>query len=307
MEETLGFSIKIVERAGPSLRNQFSLSTLWEGISCDRPDCTTCTQGAQMRPNCTRSSVLYENVCNACNPGAKEKRPLKEVRTDVPSLYVGESSRSIFERSREHWRDWRLKSGNSHIARHQEQANSLEEEPKFTMRVIRSYKTALSRQIEAVRIRRRGGEGRILNSKSEYSRCRIQRLVLDENDEELDKLEEEELNRRKEQLEKELEAWSSIKYYARELQQKETKRKLARINKRIEAKKRELTDSGGGARQKRRRKLEYPIIEENLGEQTVTVRDEERHLSLAGRQDVENFPDTTPPLVGGVDTTVEEN
>ena len=48
---------------------------------------------------------------------------------------------------------------------------------------------------------------------------------------------------------------------------------MARINKRIEAKKRELTDSGGGARQKRRRKLEYPIIEENLGEQTVTVRD----------------------------------
>ena len=97
--------------------------------------------------------------------------------------------------------------------------------------------------------------------------------MLDENDEELDKLEEEELNRRKEQLEKELEAWSSIKYYARELQQKETMRKLDRINKRIEAKKRELTDSDGGARQKRRRKLEYPIIEENLGEQTVTVRD----------------------------------
>ena len=34
------------------------------------------------------------------------------------------------------------------------------------------------------------------------------------------------------------------------------------------------------------------------------MRNEERHLLLAGRQDVENFPDTTPPLVGGVDTTI---
>ena len=53
------------------------------------------------------------------------------------------------------------------------------------MRVVRSYKTALSRQIgEAVRIRRRGGAGLILNSKSEYNRCKIPRLVLEELDEE---------------------------------------------------------------------------------------------------------------------------
>ena len=68
---------------------------------------------------------------------------------------------------------------------HQEQAHSLEEEPKFIMRVVRSYRTALFRQIaEAVRIRRRGGEGGIFNSKAEYSRCRITRLVLDDQKDE---------------------------------------------------------------------------------------------------------------------------
>ena len=114
-----------------------------------------------------------------------------EVRNDVPSLYIGESSRSIYERSREHWADWRGKKGSSHIMKHQEQAQSLEVEPRFIMRVVRSYRTALSRQIgEAVRIRRRGGEGGILNSKAEYSRCRITRLVLDDQkDEELDRME----------------------------------------------------------------------------------------------------------------------
>ena len=48
------------------------------------------------------------------------------------------------------------------------------------MRVIKFYQTSLRRQVgEAVRIRRRG-EGCVLNSKSEFNRCRITRLTLPE-------------------------------------------------------------------------------------------------------------------------------
>ena len=51
---------------------------------------------------------------------------------------------------------------------------------KFHLRPIKFHKTALSRQLmEAVRIGRLG-EGILLNSKSEYSRCRIARLELGE-------------------------------------------------------------------------------------------------------------------------------
>ena len=58
------------------------------------------------------------------------------------------------------------------IRRHQETEHGGEESPEFMMRVVRYARTALSRQIgEAVRIGRRGGAGRILNSKSEYNRC----------------------------------------------------------------------------------------------------------------------------------------
>ena len=269
MERTLGFGIKVVERTGPTLRSQFPLGSLWEGTGCERIDCITCTQGAEMIPNCTKSSILYENVCLTCNPGAKERRPLVEVRNDVPSLYIGESSRSIYERSREHWADWRGKKGSSHIMKHQEQAHSLEEEPRFIMRVVRSYRTALSRQIgEAVRIRRRGGEGGILNSKAEYSRCRITRLVLDDQkDEELDRMEEEELIRKREQLEADLLAWSSIKFYAREQQMSETRRQLSRIDKRIKACKREQIEMEEGAKPKRRRKMNHPVLDERWGEE----------------------------------------
>ena len=81
---------------------------------------------------------------------------MEDVKTDVPTLYVGESSRSIYERSREHWADWRRKNKTSHILKHQEQVHKGAEEPRFVMKVVRSFKTALSMQVvEAVRIRRR--------------------------------------------------------------------------------------------------------------------------------------------------------
>ena len=57
--------------------------------------------------------------------------------------------------------------------------------PKFIMRVVSNHRTALSRQIsEAVRIRRRGGAGRVPNSKAEYNRSHIPWLRV-ENEEEV--------------------------------------------------------------------------------------------------------------------------
>ena len=103
-----------------------------------------------------RAWVLYENICGVCNPGAEKKGNLEDVKTDVPTLYVGEISRTIYERSREHWADWRTKNNTSHILKHQEQVHKGAEEPRFVMKVVRSFKTALSMQVaEAVRIRRR--------------------------------------------------------------------------------------------------------------------------------------------------------
>ena len=53
-------------------------------------------------------------------------------------------------------------------------------EVQFILQPVSYHKTALGRQVaEAVRIRRRGGEGAILNSKSEFSRCRITRLQIE--------------------------------------------------------------------------------------------------------------------------------
>ena len=88
------------------------------------------------------------------------------------------------ERSREHWAGYRGAKADNHMVRHQLLAHDGAAPPKFIMRVVSHHRSALERQVaEAVRIGRRGGAGAVLNSKSEYNRCYIPRLKL-ENEEE---------------------------------------------------------------------------------------------------------------------------
>ena len=177
MENVMGFRIKVVERTGTKIKDMFSLTNVWGGSQCGREDCTTCTQGGEEIPDCTRRSVLYESICTKCNSGARDAGPLKVPNSDVPSIYVGESSRSIYERAGEHWRAYQKKNTDSHIWKHHLLHHNGEGEPEMIFKVVGTFRTALARQImEAVRIRGRGKS--VLNSKGEYDRCKIHRLTI---------------------------------------------------------------------------------------------------------------------------------
>ena len=102
MEQTLGFKIKVAESAGKTLGSMFPISTLEEGAQCGRVSCVTCTQDVEEMPPCTKKNLVYENICLECNPGAAKKGELETIKEGAPSIYIGETSRSIFERSREH-------------------------------------------------------------------------------------------------------------------------------------------------------------------------------------------------------------
>ena len=211
VEPMIGFSVKVVERTGRSLASMFPLTNLWEGTQCGRDsECRTCYQGAELLPNCTKQSVMYENVCATCIPGAGSKRPLEErdIPTDKAAIYVGETSRSILERTREHWKGYMGAKKDNHMWKHQEMEHK-GEPAKFIMRVEGSNKSALSRQVsEAVRIRRRGGEGNILNSKSEYNRSHIPRLQVE--DEEKTKKREEYLRKMGEEIERSMDGAQNL-------------------------------------------------------------------------------------------------
>ena len=155
----------------------------WSGRHCSRKNCITCNQESESenKPDCFKRNLVYENVCLECHPGAVKKGELLVSDIDVPSIYVGETSRSIFERSKEHWEGLRKEDNDNHMYKHWVIHHGSRGVPKFNMRVVKFHDRALSRQIgEAVRIRRRGAL--VLNSRSEYNRCSIQRLSLPQED-----------------------------------------------------------------------------------------------------------------------------
>ena len=115
----------------------------------------------------------------------EEKKKKKDSAKDLngkKGVYVGESARSIFERAGEHQADRISGKEDSHMIKHWLSSHQeLSSPPKFRVEVVGSYQDAMTRQIaEAVRIDLRGEH--VLNSKSEYSRCRIPRLVIDQDD-----------------------------------------------------------------------------------------------------------------------------
>ena len=131
-------------------------------------------------PDCTRRSIVYESICKKCVPEATKPGPVEPTRVDTPCIYVGESSRSIAERAGEHWDAYRTRKPDSHIWKHHLVHHEGEGEPEMIFKVVGTFKSALSRQInEAVRIKNRGILA--LNSKGKYDRCRIHRLTIGED------------------------------------------------------------------------------------------------------------------------------
>ena len=97
---------------------------------------------------------------------------------EQPSLYVGESARSLNERAGEHWRDAESGKEESHMIQHQTGVHGADKPPEFAFKVVRQCKSSLERQVwEAVRIQMRGN---MLNIKGTYNRCKLTRLVVDE-------------------------------------------------------------------------------------------------------------------------------
>ena len=144
------------------------------------------------------------------------------------------------------------------------------EEPAFIFKVVSQHRTALSRQVkEAVRIRRRGGAGSILNSRGEFNRCHIPRLVVEIEDQEKKEkrlLEEAEENEEiQSKMNDEDGSWMARK--TRQLEIREKKRRLLSM---VEE---DYKQEGGKRKPKR---LKYEVVKEGWGEEDPSLEDEEQ-------------------------------
>ena len=267
LEPMMGFSIRIVERTGTKLKDLFPLNTLWDGMKCERGDCPPCNQGGEKIQNCKKRNLVYESICAKCNPGAIEMKGEWEPVMGVQSLYVGETCRSLHERSKEHMEAYRQGSNDSHVLKHHLAHHQGEGEPKMLFRAVKFYSTALGRQIgEATRIRRRGASS-LLNSKGEYNRCRITRLTLEESEGSKEEQKEQDGEVEIAEIMREGAKWEREKAMIRELEsKKEHGKKMGVLDtiKEVKKRRRELVWEQGNSK-KNKKKRQFSRVGEHLG------------------------------------------
>ena len=96
--------MKIIERNGPQLTGLLTRSDPWAGGDCGRETGSIFSQDWDKKPNCRQSNTTYRITCQLC---------LKE---GIKAVYIGETSRSMYKRMREHKEDAVTDLEGSHIA-----------------------------------------------------------------------------------------------------------------------------------------------------------------------------------------------
>ena len=164
LEALTGYRIKIVERSGLKLEDTLCKADPWQGQDCGRDKCLLCLTktrtGQLLSQDCSRRSVVYESWCMSCKEKdmeeAKEKaggdmKKEKELQDKVQIYkYVGETARSLYERSFEHLSDYENLSTKSHMLKHVVDKHEGEDRSqiKFGIKVIKYSKSSYERQIQ---------------------------------------------------------------------------------------------------------------------------------------------------------------
>ena len=158
-----GLKFKIIETGGVSVERAVRNSNPTATPGCPNQDCLACKGGRGGGGFCLKSNIQYQLECGQCT--GEEK-----------GVYIGESSRNLYTRSKEHIGKYRSKKrqAESFIKKHQDEQHG-GGEADFKAKVTGVFRDSLSRQVsEGVHIRR-GGRS-ILNTKSEWHQPALWRV-----------------------------------------------------------------------------------------------------------------------------------
>ena len=95
----LKLKIKVVERAGVTIKGLLQRSNPFGVPDCHREDCLLCAQGSGT--DCRVRGCVYQYNCDECN-----------------RKYRGQTGRSIYERNKEHIEAWKKKDDECPLQRH---------------------------------------------------------------------------------------------------------------------------------------------------------------------------------------------
>ena len=127
---------------------------LWSKELCGR---NNCLPWLTKPGSCRRSGVTYRVTCLTCKDN------------QVKTTYIGESHRSLFDRSSEHEAALRSKNQTYAVVKHWEEVHpQMRTPPKYNYQVIKSHKSAFERQVwEAVLINHEEAD-MVMNGKGEW-------------------------------------------------------------------------------------------------------------------------------------------
>ena len=212
-----GYKIKIVERSGTKLEDLLHSSDPFKGQDCNRQECMLCETknytGKNTSQECSKRNLVYQIYCTTCkeryiekikeDTGGDKKKEQEKIKKMRLHKYVGETSRSCFERSQEHKNDMHQLKPSSHMLRHV--LDMHEGEPiagiRFGIEIVRFTRTSWERQMLESVIIQQSTSHNLLNSKSEYNRCSLPRLSTRMGENEYKKYEkQQELEKRKQEF-----------------------------------------------------------------------------------------------------------
>ena len=111
----------------------------WTREKCGREGCKPC----EFRPgDCKKLNVTYELECQNCKEAGVKK------------VYIGESSRTFWDRAKEHAEALTKKDPTYAVVKHWEISHpELEEPPEYSYKILKKHHSAIHRQIwEAISI-----------------------------------------------------------------------------------------------------------------------------------------------------------
>ena len=164
-----GLKIRVVEKAGRSLKSSLQRSNPFGEASCDRETCVICNTDG--RGSCSKEGINYKFSCIGCESSS------------LRGIYHGESSKNGFTRGGEHLRELDRKDGGSIMWRHcKEKHGGVIQD--FRMDVTGYYRNdAMLRQItEAVRINETP-QDELVNNKKEWNFISFPRVMVDNSNE----------------------------------------------------------------------------------------------------------------------------
>ena len=128
---------------------------------CDDRSCLAFKEGRGKVGPCRRSNVNYEVGCQLCPQDGK-------------CVYLGETSRNVYTRGKEHDDKFKNQAEDSFMSKHQDSKHP-GQPGMFAAKVTGTFRDCLSRQVsEGVHIRR--CEYQVMNSKSEWHQPALWRI-----------------------------------------------------------------------------------------------------------------------------------